>query len=104
MLQYFFLVTVVLGGYWLTVFFIESFYPNAVIVSIMPYHLRSREAVDCVLGYDTDMITVEDSRGFQVICWLHRSGICGGIILAISRHSSLFFYRVSLLLSTLRLG
>ena len=27
-LQSFFLVTVVLGKYWLTVFFIESFYPD----------------------------------------------------------------------------
>ena len=31
----------------------------------MPYHLRSREAVDFMLGYDTDNIAVKYSRGFQ---------------------------------------
>ena len=31
----------------------------------MPYHLRSREAVDRIIGYDTDMMTVEYSKGFQ---------------------------------------
>ena len=31
----------------------------------MPYHLWSRVAVDGMLGYDTDMITVKWSRGFQ---------------------------------------
>ena len=51
----------------MAVFFIESFYPDGMILdySIMPYLLRSREAVDCMLGYDTDMMTVEYSRGFK---------------------------------------
>ena len=51
----------------------------------MPYHLRSRDAVDCMLGYDADVMTVEYSRGFQ--CWVGYL-VAGyrdcGIILAIA--------------------
>ena len=39
----------------------------------MPYHLRSRDAVGCILGYDTTMMTVD----FPMIGWLHSSGISG---------------------------
>ena len=46
--------------------FIESFYPdNMTKYSIIPHHLRSREAVDCMLGYEADRMTVEYCRGFQ---------------------------------------
>ena len=43
----------------------------------MPYNLRSREAVDCMLAYDTAMRTVEYGMGFPMIGWLHGSGISG---------------------------
>ena len=31
----------------------------------MPYDFRSREAVDCMLGFNTDMMKVGYSKGFQ---------------------------------------
>ena len=71
-------------------------------------HSTTRPGVDCTLGYDTSMMTVEYSRGFQrkvgyMVEGYRDDGICPAMF---SRHSSSFllFCRVSLLLSKLRPG
>ena len=45
------------------IYFIESLYLDDMITQ--HHAVRSKEAVDYVLGYDTAMMTVECSRGFQ---------------------------------------
>ena len=36
-----------------------------IIFGLVPIKIDSREYVDCMLGYDADMMTVEYCRGFQ---------------------------------------